>query len=588
MNSFKDSSEWQWLFQNGLKWDEILKAYHPEFPTVEGWTDAHEAKVFLREMLDVIDQWGQEKIAKRAAKLDAVGPGTVEKGEMLVGPLLQELYCEARDLHLLGMAAKREYGGLELPVAMTMLAFVSISRFCLASSSQLNFFPSMTDMLERFCSKADCERLIPRIINGEISGSMALTEADAGSDIGALKTTAIEQADGSYKIRGSKIFITNGGGGFSFVLARIQGAPEGVNGISLFLLEQFIGDGDNKRMNYSVTKHEHKMGMRGSFTCEVLFEDSIGKLVGEQHRGLALMFHLMNKSRIGAGGQALGLMEACLDYVKKYAEERKQFGKNLLELPLYARNFGQWQVECDAYRAFFVDSLNSFTLYHRLDLKKRTTGDLNQQEQQKLKEVMRVVRLRTPLLKYYGTETCVDISKKAIQALGGHGLIDEHAVGRLHRDSFGPLLYEGTSQIQSLMVLKDLLKGIFKRPGEYFAGLLSGAPAVTSKIGQDATQKEYLKLDFMMKRGLAKLVLKTLRPDEILKIFDRKIWMSQDKVEKLMIHSETICQMMAYSETLKVLSEHSNLDEKRAGLFWDYHRLVHPRLIAILDDWKRW
>ena len=346
----------------------------------------------------------------------------------------------------------RSYGGMELPIALGMISFAFISRACLASSSQLSFYTSIADMLERFCSKEDGQRLIPKILKGELSGCLALTEPEAGSDIGSLLTVAVLQADDSYRIRGNKMFITNAGGGLCFALARIQGEPEGLSGISLFLVEQFV-DG---KQNYLVTKHEHKMGMRGSFTCEIVFENSLAKLVGEKNQGLSMMFHLMNQSRVGVGGQGLGIMEACLDYVKKYALERKQFGHPLMELPLFKRNFEQWKVECDAFRAFFVDSLNYFTLYHRLDLKKRNTGELNEREQKMLEEATQLTRQITPLLKYYGAETALEISKKSIQALGGHGFMLDHSVERWHRDSFGPVVYEGTSQIQALMVLKGI------------------------------------------------------------------------------------------------------------------------------------
>ncbi len=577
------NDEWQWLFENAIKWEEILEV----FPSDHNWKNSAEAKIYLKEILTTVGQWCQEKIAPRAISLDSQGAGLVKDGSTYPNSLLKDLYQEAVDIHFFSLTTGSEFGGLDLPVALNMMAFTFIGRACLASSSQLNFFPSMIDMLERFCTPEDGHRLIPQIMRGEISGSMALTEAEAGSDIGSLITTAQKTDNGKYLITGNKIFISNGGGGFSFVLARIKGAPSGIKGISLFLVEQWLDIDGEKKANYRIIKDELKMGMRGSFTCQMAFENSVGKLIGKENEGLPLMFHLMNMSRIGAGGQASGIMESCLHYVKKYALERKQFGVNLLELPLYKNNFKQWEVESDAFRAFYIDSLNSFTLYHRLDLKKRKTGELNRHEEKNLDQALINVRLLTPLVKYYGTELAVEISKKSIQALGGHGFMRDHSVERLHRDSFGPLLYEGTSQVQALMVFKDLVKNILKHPTDYFGPLFTGPAASLSLVGQDIYQREYIKIDRQFKRQLAKLFLKSMRPDEIFKIFERKMWLAQDRIDKFIIHSESICQALCYIKTVQVLASHASFDNKRSELLFDYLKIIHPKMAAIFTGWRQ-
>jgi hypothetical protein len=300
------------------------------------------------------------------------------------------------------------------------------------------------------------------------------------------------------------------------------------------------------------------------------------------------MFHLMNESRIGAGGQALGIMEACLSYVHDYATDRQQFGKNLLQLPLYKRNYEQTVAETDAFRALFADSLNSFSIYHRLDLKKRKTGELTKVEEQQLHDALKIVRLRTPLIKYYGTELAVQTSKKSIQALGGHGLMLEHSVERWHRDSFGPLLYEGTAQIQALMVFKDLMKNILKHPAEYFGPLFSGPAEIVSLAGLDSYHREYVKLDRQFKRQMAKLFLKTMRPDELSKIFEKDMWLEASRIDKFTIHAETICQALCYLENLKVLANHASKHTGRVRLFKDYSKIIHPKMMAIFDDWRQW
>ena len=164
------------------------------------------------------------------------------------------------------------------------------------------------------------------------------------------------------------------------------------------------------------------------------------------------MLHLMNEARCAVGLQALGGIEATLHYARKYAEERKQFGKNLLDLPLYARNVKDWETERDAFRALMFDSISYFDQYAKLDLKKRHEG-LNDAETKQLERAKKWVRRRTPIVKAYGAEAFTRLSTKGIQALGGYGFIEEYDAARFHRDSFAPLLYEGTTQIQALMAM---------------------------------------------------------------------------------------------------------------------------------------
>ena len=577
MTYFEESKEWQWLFHHGLKWPETLELHYPSYPTPDGLNNPAEVLTCMHQILTAVDQWSAEKISARARYLDENGPGEIVDGWTETGPSLQALYKEAGELQFFGLSAGREYGGADLPVAVNLISFVSVSRACLASSSQMAFFGSIADMLERYCSKEDCARLVPQIIAGTLSGSMSLTEPDSGSAVGALRTTATLPEDGTYRIRGNKIFITNAGGGLSFVLARIKGEPDGVKGVSLFLVEQSILDGDKIKQNYRVTGKEKKLGMRGSFTCQVSFEDSVAKLVGTKNQGLQIMFHLMNGSRIGVGGQAIGIMEACLAYVENYAKERTQFGRPLMELPLYKRNFEQLQTECDAFRAFFIDTMNPFSHYHQLGMKLHKTGTLTPKEQKALKKAERKVRFRTPLIKYYGSELAVEISKKSVQALGGHGFMADHPVARWHRDSLGPVLYEGTSQIQALMVFKDLIKRVLRRPSGFLKALLAEHP-FGSKLRKDPIESAFLTLDYRFRKELGLLMVRTLG------IRDFK---NPAKLEKLMIHAETLCEGLSYLETLRVLSEHALQDKSRVPLFWRYQRLVAPRLARILADWKQ-
>ena len=583
MNYFTDGPDWQWLFKHALHWDKILPLYYPEYPTEDGLKTPEEAREFFQELLMTTGDWTANSVAPRADRLDREGAGTVVNGKTVPGPALQELYNEALELGAFGITIPKELGGMDVPVCIAMIMWEQIARGCVASSTQIAFFGSIADMIHRFCDKATQEKYIPEIIAGTLSGSMNLTEPGCGSDLGNIKTSATPQANGTYLINGAKTFITNGGGGVGLVLARIKDAPEGLEGISLFLVDQREHkDG----LNFKVSKNEDKMGFHGSFTCEVVYENSIGRLVGKENDGFKYMLHLMNEARIGVALQALGGIESCLSYARQYATERTAFGKPIAELPLLKRNLEDYETEMRALRALFVDTASYFDIYQKLDLKKRHTGDLSQEEKELYDDALLWTRKRTPLVKYYGCEAFTNLSQRAIQVLGGYGFMKEYPVERIHRDSFGPLLYEGTSQIQALMALKDVIRYAVKDPKKFFSNIFYKHPTLEFLNRSNDWSYEFKSMHYKFKKKMLGLLFSSLRP-EAEKMLIPKNWvnMDEEKIGGLMIHAETLCQALAYMETLRVLCEHANKDQERSQLFFDYCKLVQPRLEGIYTDW---
>lgn len=588
-NFFSDDKEWQWLFDNALCWEKILPLYYPEFPTEDGLNTPEEVKAFLKELAETTGEWCAETVAPRAEKLDREGAGTLKGGRTYPGECLSQFYKETAELGGFGLCVNRKYGGMEVPISLGMMMLEQISRADMACSVQVGFFGSIADMIERFCDKTFQEKYIPRIIAGEISGSMCLTEPGCGSDLGNIKTSAKPNGDRTYLLNGTKIFISNGGGGLGFVLARIDGAPEGLDGISMFFVDM-----DDKKpgaaegeLNFKVGKVEEKMGIHGSFTCEVVYENTLGHLVGEENTGFKMMLHLMNEARIGTSLQALGGIEAALGYAMEYSKERKAFGKPIGELPLLKRNLSDFCTERDALRCLLIDTLSHYDIYQRLDLKLRHNGELSEEDQKLFEDAKLWTRKRTPLVKYYATETCTLLTQRAIQVLGGFGMMSEYPVERFHRDSFAPLLYEGTSQIQSLMALKDVVKYAVKDPKTFFSNIFYKHPTLELLNKSNEWTWEFKSTHYRFKKKMLGLLFETLKPESE-KMFNIKNWMDidEDKVGDLMIHAETLCQALSYMETLRVLCEHANKDSERADLFHRYKILITPRLEAIYSDWK--
>jgi alkylation response protein AidB-like acyl-CoA dehydrogenase len=581
VNYFSDEPEWKWLFDNGINWDEIIPLYQKEYPTADGLNSQQEVLDFYKELLSATGAWANDSIAPRAQRLDIEGAGKVVDGRTIPGAALSEFYKESKELETFGICLPEEYEGLGLPALMQILVFAQISRSCMASSVQTAFYTSIGDMICRFCDEETKKKYVPMISRGEISGAMCLTEPGAGSDLSNLQTTATPQEDGKYLLNGSKFFITNGGGGLQFVLARVKGAPAGLGSISMFFVEQ---DYEGKEgPNYQVVKNEEKMGMHGSFTCEILYENTIATIVGEENLGFKYMLHLMNEARICTAAQALGGIEGCLHYANQYAQERQQFGKPIAELPLMKRNLHDFNTERDAIRALIVDSMSHFELYQKLDHVKRDKGELNEKETELLNESTRWTRKRTPLVKYYACESLTLLSQRSMQVLGGYGYMQEYPVERMHRDSFGPLLYEGTSQIQALMAMKDIVKYAMKDPKGFFSTILFNHPV--GKMTSETWSKDFGKTQYKFKKKLIGLFLSCLRPNSG-SIMSPKAWQKTENVEELMTHAETLCQALSYIETLRVLCEHCAKDQARLTLFNDYHKLIRPRLEAIYTDWS--
>ncbi len=585
-NYYSDSSEWKWLLKHAFDWKNLIPIYYSNFPTEEGFKSTEDVINFYEELLSSIGDWSANAIRNRAKALDVMGAGTIENGQTIPSELLKELYREATELGFFSLIAQKKFGGMHIPSSVMLINLAMTAQACQASTVQLGFFTSIIDMVERFCDDETQKRIIPQFLQGTLSGAMCLTEPGAGSDVGAIKTSATPIGNGKYLLNGTKCFISNGGGGVGFILARIKGAPEGLEGISLFFAEEWLIEANgNRKHNYYIGKNEEKMGLHGSFTCEIIYENSQATLVGEPHQGFQYMLHLMNEARIAVGMQTLGGVQASLEISQKYAMERRQFGRPIGELPLLKRILSEMKVETDAFRALMVDTAVYFDIYQKLDFKKRQKTAFSDDETKLFNEAKKWTRRRTPLVKYYGAEMFTKMSKQAIQVHGGYGMMKDYDAERLHRDSFAPLLYEGTSQIQALMAMKDLLKDTFRNPTKFVQSMLM-TPHQTNLIHNDISHgDDFKKIHFRFKRNIAMLLLRVLKPNT-LDIFNAKSWQDPDRVEILMMHAENICQGLAYIETLRVLSRHAQKDSTRKQLFDNYHQLVGPRLEAIYADWK--
>jgi alkylation response protein AidB-like acyl-CoA dehydrogenase len=305
-----------------------------------------------------------------------------------------------------------------------------------------------------------------------------MTEPGAGSDLGAIKTRAVRTEGGRYMLSGEKIFITSGHGKYHFVIARTEeaGDPDdpmaGLAGLSFFLVPTYEDrpDGTRERV-VEISRLEEKMGHHGSATCGLVFERAPAMLVGERGEGFKYMLTLMNNARVGVGFECLGLCEAAYRKAKAYAAERGSMGKTIDRHEMIADMLDEMEADIVAIRAMAVTAGYNEEITQKLDLALKhydqLTGDERAEAERELTKRKRITRRLTPLLKYWGAEKAVEASRRCIQIHGGNGYIDEYGAEKLMRDAMVMPIYEGTSQIQALMAMKDTLGGIMKDPGRF-------------------------------------------------------------------------------------------------------------------------
>jgi len=373
-------------------------------------------------------------------KVGDLNPARLENGVVRSAPGFREGFAAIAEGGWVALAAPQEYGGMGLPQALNMAVGEMMAGACM--SLQLN--PLLTqgqiEALEHHASDEIKALYLPKLIAGEWSGTMNLTEPQAGSDVGALRTRAEPNGDGSYAITGQKIYITWGDGDLTentchLVLARLPDGAPGTKGISLFMVPKYIPDADGRpgmANSLKVVSLEHKLGLHGSPTCVMSYEGATGWLVGEEHRGMAAMFTMMNNARLAVGMQGVGIAEAATQKAVAYAQERVQMGA-IIDHADVRRMLASMKAEVFAARAIGLACAVA------LDMG-RATGEADWQAR---------AAFLTPIAKAYGSDVGCSVSETGVQVHGGMGFVEETGAAQFYRDVRVTTIYEGTNGIQA-------------------------------------------------------------------------------------------------------------------------------------------
>src|SRR5690606_7819081 len=343
-----------------------------------------------------------------------------------------------------GVSAPLDHGGMGLPQALNMALHDMMSGACLALGLNPLLTQGQVEALDHHASAELKALYLPKLISGEWSGTMNLTEPQAGSDVGALRTRAEPNGDGTFAVTGQKIFISWGDCDMTenvchLVLARLPGAPAGTKGISLFLVPKFIPDANGNpgvKNGVTVVSLEHKLGLHGSPTCVMEYDRATGWLVGAEQGGMAAMFTMMNNARLAVGVQGVGVAEAACQAAVAYAADRRQMGP-IIDHPDVRRMLATMRAEIFAARAIALACAVATDMA-------QATGEDDWRAR---------AAFLTPIAKAYGTDVGCDVSSTAMQVHGGMGYVEETGVAQFWRDVRVTAIYQGTTGIQAMAIV---------------------------------------------------------------------------------------------------------------------------------------
>ena len=398
------------------------------------------------------------------AKIGDENPTVLENGVVRTPPGYREAYTKFIEDGWTSLSCDPKYGGQGMPKTVSaffdeMLSSASLS-FKLYSELSIGAY----NCINHHASEEIKNKYLPKIVEGKWSGTMCLTEPVCGTDLGLLKTKAEEQSNGSYKINGQKIFITSGDHDLTeniihLVIARATDSPKGTKGISLFLVPKFKVNEDGSlgpRNGISTGSIESKMGIKGSATCVLNFDDAEGYMIGPKNKGLNSMFTMMNLERIVVGIQGLGISETAYQNSLSYAKERKQGKSNnskstngadyIIEHADIRKSLLNMKSIIEGERAlcFWLSQQTEVSLYHNDEKIKKEASDF--------------VSLMTPVVKTMFTDLGMEITSDAMQVHGGYGYTKDQGIEQLYRDNRITPIYEGTNSVQAIdLVFRKLI-----------------------------------------------------------------------------------------------------------------------------------
>ena len=455
-NFFKDTPDFKFYLENPIV-EKIIKLKERNFIESESYDYApinHEDAIDSYEkVLNIVGDICAKTISANAESVDIEGP-KIKNNEVVYAKGTSENYNALHKAGLIGMSLPRKYGGLNFPLLPYVIAGEMIAR---ADAGFANIWglQDCAETIHEFGSEEQKDKYLPRFNRDGITAAMVLTEPDAGSDLQAVKLTAtFDEKENIWKLNGVKRFITNGDADIALVLARSEENTADARGLSMYIY-------DRKHRAVEVRHLEKKLGIKGSPTCELVFKDAPAELVGNERFGLIkYVMALMNSARLGVGAQSVGIADAAYREALKYAKERAQFGKEIINFPAVYEMLTNMKVRLDALRSLLYETTGFVDISKVYEEVKRERS-LAKEERMEMKKYLRLAGVFTPLIKLVASEASNTIAYDSLQIHGGTGFMKDFPIERIYRDARITSIYEGTTQLQAVAAIKGVTTGIF-------------------------------------------------------------------------------------------------------------------------------
>ncbi len=615
-----------YMSERALDWAELVEITEYGYRTKDGFKAPPEALQFYTQVAEMVGELAAEEVATRAPRIDREETHLVA-GEAVPGSAMTEIFERIKAAEVHRLCLPRELGGLNAPILLYFLVAEMLARGDVSVMTHNSFHGGMAmamlvyslnegttelDLANAAISKTRFAKEIDEIARGEAWGCMDITEPNAGSDMAALRTIGKQDERGEWRVTGQKIFITSGHGKYHFVVARTEGLEAGgsaargkhdesdpfagLGGLSMFLVKTYeeLPDGTRKRY-VTIDRVEEKLGHHGSVTAALSFDDAPAQLIGKRGEGFKYMLVLMNNARLGVGFESIGLCEAAWRTAKAYAEDRRSMGKAIARHEMIADYLDEMQTDIQGLRALAVTAAFHEEMSQKIGILKRFSSVAKPGESERLErahpEHRAKSRRATPLLKYLAAEKAVEMARRCIQIHGGVGYTKDYGAEKLLRDALVMPIYEGTSQIQSLMAMKDALLGLIKRPSAFLARVAQATWKAVS--GRDPLGRRVARLQSLSLGAQQHLATRTAT-DKLRALTDVPVsewrqtltgsWDPKRDFALAMLHAERLTRLMADEQIVEILLDQAKANPERRELLERYLDRAELRARALHEE----
>lgn len=616
-NFLKDNADLLFYLDKGIDWGPLVTLVErADLGSKDGFETVDEAVGFYKEVLDLVGRFVADEVAPHTEEIDRGGV-IFEDGEVRFPERLESIFEQLNELGLHSLCVPRELDGMNCPLLVYMIVTEVFSRADVSAMAHFSFHGGIAMALLLYSvfegstefdpeswhiTSTRFEKEIREIATGQAWGSMDITEPDAGSDMAAIRAVAEQDKDGGWVLTGQKIFITSGHGKYHVVIARTEKAADtddpfaGLGGLSLFMVPAWTEDADGNRVRLAtLDRIEEKMGHHGSATCSLTFDRTPAHLLGERGEGFKQMLLLMNNARVGVSFESLGLCEAAYRLASEYAAERKSMGKTIDRHEMIADYLDEMRTDIQGIRALIMDAAYHEEMSRRMDMVLRANeqagnpvdADLVRRQRRHGRRSRRF----TPLIKYIASEKAVEMSRRSVQILGGVGYMREYGAEKLLRDAMVFPIYEGTSQIQALMAMKDKLTRVIRKPADLVSRraqarwrCLSARDPLERGVARIQSVSLAAQQKLLMRTAVRKLKGVTQKPLTQWREAAAEGWDPKRDFAHAMLHAERLTRILIDEAICEVLWQQAQAHPERREVLERYLERAEPRCRFLFDE----